>query len=324
MTPTHRIDDKIRNIFSTDYRNLRLRNTNIRSFFSRDRVIFILCVAVALVFWILNRLSSSVKKNFSVDIVYQLPGNKAFSEPPTQNANVTISGSGWDILTHRLDKLYISINEDSLQTFSLRGLAAVQFGGDIQTIEPEVLSVTTENAVEKLLPVEQVSHISFAKGYDLSEKIQTDPEHVRVTGPKQIINNLVSVKTDTVFVKNLKDIFTYDITLSKNPLLRYNFEKVRVTMKAEQFTEKSLFIPIVLKNAPEKIKIFPNKIRLDCTVTLNHYSKVTAEDFIIEVDMRNATPNSKNNTLPLMLVKQPDWARGVKFSPKSVEFYLEK
>ncbi len=324
MKPTHSIRDRIRNNFQTDFRNLQVRNTNIRSFFSRDRVIFLLCVSVAFVFWILNRLSSPAKKNISVGIVYQLPDNKAFSEPPPQYANTTISGSGWDMLTHRLDKLYVRINEDSVQTFSLRGLAAVQFGGDIQTMEPEVLSVTTENAVEKFLPIEQVSRIALAKGYDLSEKIQIEPERVRVTGPRQLVNNLVSVKTDTVSIKNLKDVFTYDIALSKNPLLRYNFEKVRVTLKAEQFTEKSLFIPIVIKNALEKIKIFPNKIRLDCTVTLSHYTKVTAEDFIIEVDMRNITPNSKNNTLPLMLVKQPDWARGVKFSPKSVEFYLEK
>ncbi len=296
----------------------------IRQFFSRDRVVFILCVLVAFVFWILNRLQTSVKKNISVALVYNMPSSRAFSETPIQYANTTISGTGWDMLTHRLDKLYVSINEDSLQTFSLRGLAAAQLGGDVQTIEPEILSITTENAFEKMLPIEPVSLIAFAKGYDLSQNIQLEPDRVRVTGPRQVVSNLISIKTDTIFVKNLKDVFAYNVTLAKNPVLRYNFENVHVTLKAEQFTEKSLFVPIIIKNAPEKLKIFPNKIRLDCTVTLSHYSKVTADDFIIEVDMHNITLNSKNNTLPLTLIKQPDWARGVKFSPKSVEFYLEK
>ena len=303
---------------------IHIRNLRLRQFFSRDRVVFMLCVLVAFVFWLLNRLQTSVKKNISVALVYNVPTNKAFSESPPQYANTTISGTGWDMLTHRLDKIYVSINEDSLQTFSLRGLAATQLGGDIQTIEPEILSVTTENAVEKVVSIEPVSHIAFAKGYDLSQNIQLDPERVRVFGPRQIVNNLVSIKTDTIFVKNLKDVFAYDVSLTKNPMLRYNFQEVHVTLKAEQFTEKSLFVPIVIKNAPEKLKIFPNKIRLDCTLTLSHYSKVNADDFIIEVDMHNITPNSKNNTLPLTLVKQPDWARGVKFSPKSVEFYFEK
>ncbi len=303
---------------------INIRNLRLRQFFSRDRVVFMLCVLVAFVFWLLNRLQTSVKKNISVALVYNVPNNKAFSESPPQYANTTISGTGWDMLTHRLDKLYVSINEDSLQTFSLRGLAAAQLGGDIQTIEPEILSVTTENAVEKVVPIEPVSHITFAKGYDLSQNIQLDPERVRVFGPRQIINNLGSIKTDTIFVKNLKDVFAYDVSLTKNPMLRYNFQEVHVTLKAEQFTEKSLFVPIVIKNAPEKLKIFPNKIRLDCKLTLSHYSKVNADDFIIEVDMHNITPNTKNNTLPLTLVKQPDWARGVKFSPKSVEFYFEK
>ena len=104
--------------------------------------------------------------------------------------------------------------------------------------------------------------------------------------------------------------------------MQYNISEAEANIQAEQFTEKSMFIPIVVKNAPQKLKIFPNKIKLDCTVALSRYAELNANNFVVEVDLRFSS--GKGNTLPIILSKQSPFARNIKFSPKSAEFYIEK
>ena len=132
------------------------------------------------------------------------------------------------------------------------------------------------------------------------------------------------IQTDTLRFDKLKDSVAITIKLRENPLLKLNPTKIKAKIKTEQFTEKLLFIPIVVKNAPENLRIFPNKIKLECTVALSQYPFVDADKFIAEVDLKNIDFKTKNNTVAILLTLQPTKIRNIKFSPKSVEFYFEK
>ena len=85
-----------------------------------------------------------------------------------------------------------------------------------------------------------------------------------------------------------------------------------------------MFIPIIVKNAPQQLKIFPNKIKLDCTVALSRYAQLSSANFVAEVDLKGAALNSMNNTVTIVLSQFPNFVRNVKFTPKSAEFYFEK
>jgi hypothetical protein len=295
-----------------------------RQFLTQERAVLMACIGIALCFWVLKRLSTSFNKTIPVKLEYVIPTGKAMSVVPLFEAQVTWQGTGWDLLTGHEQKVTINIGNDSIQNFSLRNLMVQQFGNEVIGVSPELMTVYLEDAQTASIPIVAVAKVNFVKGYDLADSIELTPSVIAVEGPRSAIEKLLYIQTDTLRFEKLKDSAVTKIKLHSNPLFKFSTNEIQAKIKAEQFTEKTLFIPIAVKNAPQSLRIFPNKIKLDCTLALSYYALLDAEKFVAEVDLRNIDFKTKNNTVAISLNLYPKWVRNVKFSPKSVEFYFEK
>ena len=282
------------------------------------------CIGIALCFWFLNKLSTSFRKTIPVYIEYTLPLGKTFSTAPPNFLMVTLQGTGWDMLVERKERIFLNLNQDSVQVFSMRSIVTQHLGAEVVGINMEQLTLEIEEAVSKTMPVQANIALTFEKGFDLSENIILNPSVVTVTGPKTVIDNILAIKTDTLKFQKIKGTVSKNIRLLPHSILKYDVQEVVATLKTEQFTEKSMFIPIVVKNASQRLKFFPNKIKLDCTVALSRYAQLNPTYFEAIVDLKSDAFNPKNNTGAIVLTKLPDFVRNVKFTPKSAEFYFEK
>jgi YbbR domain-containing protein len=297
----------------------------IRRFWTKDRAVLMTCIGIALCFWLLNKLSMSFVKNIQITIFYNLPEGKTLNSIPPQYAFVTVRGTGWDILSeHSNNVIRLDLTADSLQMFSLRNAFVQNNFSEILTINPDIISLGIEEAVSKKVKIEPILNLHFDEGFDLAESIELKPAEVTITGPGNFIEKIKAIRTDTLNFLNLKEKVIKKVRLLPHPILKYNIEETEATIIAEQFTEKSLFIPIIVKNAPEQLTVFPNKIKLDCTVALSRYAQLSASNFIAEVDLKGLSLNSANNTVPVILSHLPTYVRNVKFTPKSVEYYIQK
>lgn len=303
---------------------MREKTPNIRQFLTHERVVLMACIGIALFFWVLNRLSNSFKKTIPIKLEYVIPSGRSLSVVPPQYAQVMWQGTGWDMLAGYEQRIFIQVGNDSIQRISLKDLMAQQFGNDILSVSPELITIFSEESKTASVRVQAIAKISFVKGYDLADSIELTPSVIEVEGPRTAIDRLISIQTDTLRFEKLKDSVITKIKLRQNPLFKLKTTEITAKIKTEQFTEKLLFIPIVVKNAPQSLRIFPNKIKLDCTVALSQYDLLEADKFVVEVDLKNIDFKTKNNTIAILLTQQPDWVRNIKFSPKSVEFYFEK
>ncbi len=299
-------------------------DNGFRQFLTRERAVLMVCIGIALCFWVLNRLSTKFRKTTPVRLEYFTPNGKALRTTPPQYANVSWQGTGWDLLTGSEPRIALTVETDSIQTFYLRTIAAQQLGNDVFSVSPEQITVEIEDIATKNVPVEAVAALSFWKGFDLADDIQLTPAVISVEGAKSVLENLNSLKTDTLHFQKLKDTIVTTVKLIPIPILKFSKIEVSAQLAVEQFTEKSLFVPLTIRNAPQRLQIFPNKIKLDCTVALSRYASLSGENFTAVVDLKNVDVKSKNNTVPIVLLKQPSFVRNVKFSPQSVEFYFEK
>jgi YbbR domain-containing protein len=295
-----------------------------RQFLTRERAVLMVCIGIALCFWVLNRLSTKFRKTTAVHLEYFTPTGKALRFTPPQYANVSWQGTGWDLLTGSEPRIALTVEDDSIQTFYLRTIAAQQLGNDVFSVSPEQITVEIEDITTKNVPVEAVTALTFGKGFDLSDDILLTPSVITVEGAKSVLDNLISLKTDTLRFQKLKDTVETKIKLAPIPILKFGKNEVSARLAIEQFTEKSLFVPLTIRNAPQRLQIFPNKIKLDCTVALSRYAALSGDNFMAVVDLKNVEAKSKNNTVPIVLFQQPSFVRNVKFSPQSVEFYFEK
>ena len=303
---------------------MTLKLPNFRQFLTHERAMLMVCIGIALCFWVLKRLSTPFKKTIPVKLEYVVPTGKALSAVPPQYAQVTWQGTGWDLLTGHEQRVFVKIGTDSVQTISLRNLMVQQFGNDVIGVSPEAMTIALEEAQTVSVPIQAIAKVTFLKGYDFADSIELTPSVIGVEGPRSAIERLRFIQTDTLYFDKLKDSATTKIKLNENPLFKFNTTEIRAKIRAEQFTEKSLFVPIVVKNAPQSLRIFPNKIKLDCSLALSRYALLDAEKFVAEVDLKNIDFKTKNNTVAITLNLYPIWVKNIKFSPKSVEFYFEK
>jgi YbbR-like protein len=303
---------------------------DIRLFFKSDRAVLMLCIGIALVFWILNKMSHSARTYKSVTIEYRLPRGKTFTAIPISNLTATIIGSGWDLLGKGKVNIALDMTNDSFQTIGsgrLRQAIARQYNisEDMIHLNVDLIPVYLEDEALKEVPVAPLTHLKFVKGYRLLGEILLQPAKVILKGPKNVLEMISVVYTDTIRGENLKKNVEQTIPIQiPSRVVKCLDATVKARLSIEEFTEKAMFLPLVVKNAPATYKIFPNKIKLSCTVGLSQYNNINPNLFEAEVDLDGVSTESKNNTISVALVKQPAGVQNVQFMPKSVEFYFEK
>ena len=80
-----------------------------------DRSILLICIGIALVFWLLVKLSQTYRAEQEVNLHFVLPENKTFAVVPPQDIKVQLEGKGWDLLfenfSNREVPLYYDLRE---------------------------------------------------------------------------------------------------------------------------------------------------------------------------------------------------------------------
>jgi YbbR-like protein len=303
---------------------------DFRVFFKSDRAVLMLCIGIALVFWILNKMSHSSRTYVTVNIEYRLPKSKTFTAIPIAQLIATVIGSGWDLLGKTKVPILLDMNSDSFQIVGsgrLRQAISRQCNISEEMIHLNVdqIPVYLEDEAFKEVPVTALTQLKFVKGYRLSGQISVQPAKVTLKGPKNVLEMISVVYTDTIRGENLKKNMEQNVALQIPSKVVKSFDAtVKARLNIEEFTEKAMFLPLSVKNAPATYKIFPNKIKLSCTVSLSQYNSVHPNLFEAEVDLGSVSTESKNNTISVVLVKQPAGVQNIQFMPKSVEFYFEK
>ena len=150
------------------------------------------------------------------------------------------------------------------------------------------------------------------------------PDSVLISGPETSVGNINEWPTKLIELdqldKDQKIPLPLEEPLSKSITIEPPVTQLEV--QVEQLTEKNFFVPVIVKNGSDSIKIFPENIKISCIVGLSLYDQIGPEDFVLEVDMSGISPKEENNTLPVLMSQQPEEVKGVHLSYQSVEFFF--
>lgn len=305
----------------------------IRTFFKTDRGLLLISMGISLLFWFLVKLSRTYKAQRVVEITYSLPAEKSFISIPPSKTTVTFSGRGWDLMYDYFGYRNRTINFDL--TDDLTGITNGQLAAKISeslstsiTVDPigDYISIKLGDSNTKKIPILLESDITFAANRQLQSSIVLRPDSITISGPETLLETYEFWPTARLTLNDLATSYKQPLPLAKNdkPQIQLSSEIIQVHIPVEQFTEKSLFLPVVVKNAPDSLKVFPNKVKTSFVVGLSRYDSITEKDFQLQVDLNGIPINQANNTAPLLLYKQPNVVKNVQFSPKSVKFLFVK
>ncbi|MFM9949028.1 MAG: hypothetical protein ACKV1O_13895 [Saprospiraceae bacterium] len=300
----------------------------------KDRAILMICIGIALFFWLLVKLSQNYRMTKAVYISIHTPVNKALSTPPPGNVAVQLQGTGWQLLGEHFSGKQIRISYDAEATDQVV-ISSGQLRQDIQKklsatlriidINLDHVVIELEDEVYKKIPVALLSDIDFAPEYQLKEAIHVQPDSILISGPTTLIGSIQAWPTDSLILSDLKHSTRLELALQQPPKgILIEIPVVKAFIEVEAYTAKSLFIPLSIINAPDSVRVFPDKIKLECTVGLSLYNEVDAADFVLEVDIGGVRLKEGKTTVPIVLKRSPDFVRNIHFTPQAAEFFIFK
>ena len=317
--------------------NLKNNVDRIRLQMGEDRLIFLTCVLIASLFWLLVKLSENYSVEKEIFLGFNYPGNQAMVVSPPDKINVKVEGTGWDLMYDYFlrpsAKVRFALEEDgaiSLTETRLRSdINGMLINRDLRLTDFsfDAIDLRLEDKVEKMVPIELNKKITFdpLSGYKLKGDIIKNPSVVTISGPISLIAKHNSWPTDLIVESDLKATKERIVSLTKPPSeIQLSESSVKIVIPIEEYTEHSLFIPVQLKNAPDSIKILPRHIKLTCVVGLSQYQEIKEEDFLLEADFTGITMDNQRNTVRVNLREYPPFVKNVYYSPKSVVFFVIK
>lgn len=295
----------------------------------------LLCAVGAWLFMALNRKYAYTAK--TVLIYKDFPQNKAFKALQPDTVDLQVEGTGWQLLFARLrvNPQSVAVNLEKLNSrnfvvFSeqLRSInSQLETSQKVISVKPDTLYFDFSRRTSKRVPIKLRSDFSFVKQFGISNDIQLKPSYVNISGPQEELIKIKEWYTDTLVLKNLQQNANSRVALQANNIVNVSVypRSVSVKVPVDEFTEKTVEVPIVLVNNKDfyDVKLYPKKVNVTFMVALSRYQEVD-EDFIVATVDFNEWKTLKHETLTVKLTRFPEYCKLVKIVPEKINFIIEK
>lgn len=301
--------------------------------------VYFICVAFAILLWLLTMLGKSYSTEISVPVEFtNLPQNKIVSSVLPTAIKVGVSGRGFNLIKLQVDfaKNDITFNIDELlhggrsnrvhiSQQDLRERISMQLTPSLSvtTINPESIDFTLEEIASKEVPVKLDCNISFNKLYTQKGDIKIEPKSVTIKGAHESIDSIEYITTEPLIKKELNSSIQQEINLVPTHNVAYSTDKVKVEIDAEQTTEAERNAIINVINLPSNVRmaLFPESAKLTYKVGLSRYEESLKDNIHIVVDY-NDTKDGRS-FLNIKATETPSYIENLTITPQRVEYIIE-
>ncbi|TDQ27942.1 YbbR-like domain-containing protein [Tenacibaculum caenipelagi] len=291
-------------------------------------------LTTSIFFWLLINLSKEYNAEVEYDIEYtKLSLQKTLISTPVKKITLILKSSGYNLfasgLTHKPIQLNLNEatkkkgNEYFFLSKNLLPKIQNQLKSGIQLLEIKQDSIPLKIGVlsSKKISLKADLNVTFQLGYDFSKPITITPDSIIVSGDETYLNNLHSLNLEKVVLENLSENknVTTPIIFPEDVQLKANHKSVNIQISVDKFTEGEIEVPVVVKNAPKGINIFPKKVKIIYKVGLKNFNDITPDLFKVECDYTQSKDNGINYLTP-KLKSVPDLVTLIRIVPDKIDF----
>lgn len=305
--------------------------------FRGDFPVFLLFLAITFFFWWSQTMSQDYDSVLRIPLqITDVPDNIRMVSSPAVHLDVALNGKGTALRKseRRVGRHILHVSNGSFSmsqghaafyTQQLRDSIAALLPAsvNIRSISPDSLVYRYVMQRSVMLPV-QFDGVTESQDQFFVERIEFSPDSVKAqvmltdTTNYCIVADIgnITVSSDTTIVT---------VPLKPVPGVVLGNDRVQMTLISQQYTEKSLEIPVTGVNFPDDItlKSFPSKAVLTVWVKMSEYDRVTPGDFQVVVDY-NDISGSDVSKAPLRIFSQPANVRNVRLQTRAVDFLMER
>jgi YbbR domain-containing protein len=299
---------------------------------------FITCLVFAIFAWLFTTLSNPYKFTIKQVLTFRnAPQRRAFHPLQSDTVNAIVQGTGWQMLFSKFneDKKVVSVDLHTLDSKNYVVLSTqlkqINANKDVEheiiAINPDTLFFDFSNRTIKKVPIELVTAINYQKQFAQSDNIVIMPKYVTISGPAEVLNKITSWKTDSIKLNEANEDFNSRINLRgvKEGNLNIVPKSVIVSIPIDEYTEKTIEVPVKLINNHNyyDVKVFPQKVKVTLTTSLNNYPDLNEDDFEAVADLELWRHNGYS-VLPVKVTRLPSYSKVVKIEPQNVDFIIKK
>ena len=328
--------DRINNSF----KSARMK---INAFLRRQRwkeaLIFFSFVLLAFGFWLLQSLQQEYEIEISIPVRYKnIPPDVSFTETPPQEVVARVKDKGSVLLNYSFGRSFAPIEANMKNQTEKSGslsIAKKTIQSDIQKqllattsltgFEPQHIDASYSKRIKKEIPVIFDGAIQTNPGFHISGNITITPANISVYASDVVLDTLNQAKTVFTEIKKGNKTITKTIQLQKVDEATYDPTSVTVTIPIEEFTVKTLEIPVLCTDLPPHytLRTFPAIAKVTCSIPLSRFKDLSENAFEIKFSFKDLEQNALG-TLPIHLTKKPDWVNSATLVPDKIEFILEQ
>ena len=316
--------------------SLRKIGHSLLKLFRGDFLVYLLFLGITFFFWWSQTMSQDSQTVLKVPLaVTGVPDDVRIVSAPVEQLIVSLSGKGTDLSRsgRRLGKHVIHVSHDafshrlghaSMPTQRLRDSIAMLLPPSvvIRQIEPDSLVYQYAGQRTMMLPVEFAGDVESQDQFFL-ERIAFSPDSISVrvlasdTADHHVIADVQSVTLSA-------DTLISTVPVRPVPGALIGADRVQMTVVAQQYTEKSLDVPVTGINFPHNItlKSFPSKVTVSVWVKMSEYDRMNAHDFKVVVDY-NEIAGRNSSKAALRILTQPANVRNVRLQTRVVDYLME-
>ncbi len=305
----------------------------------KEALIFFFFVLLALGFWLLQSLQQEYEIDINIPVKYKnVPPDISFTETPPEAITVKVKDKGSVLLNYSFGRSFapieanmkdqpektgkLVINRKSIESDIKKQLIATT---SLVSFEPQQIEVAYSKRIKKDIPVVFNGTIQINAGFKISGDITITPHNISVYASDVVLDTLKEVKTVFTEIKKGNKTITRNVQLQKIDGTTFDPASVSVTVPIEEYTEKTLEIPVICTDLPPHytLRTFPSVVKVSCSVPLSRFKNVSADDFEIRISFADLEQNV-SGTLPLKLNKKPAGVDIATIAPDRIEFILEQ
>jgi YbbR domain-containing protein len=315
-----------------------------KSIFSRrNLLVFVVCLAISTLFWLLLAFNGFYSTSITVPVEYiNMPEQRMMIEKLPQEVEITISGSGYQLISYWLrpdngsvlldgrnigTKPALKANNAFLTTFNGIDFFNRQHG-DVKAlnIQPDTIFFSFFNRGFRKVPIVLDAVLSFKKQYFLTDSIRLFPDSVMISGPSERMDSVFQIFTERLKLSDISTSGNFTLNILKpDSLLSYEPSLVDIKMEVDQYTEAVFAIPVRVEHliSTDSLDVFPEQVELTCLIALKDFNKVSASSFIIAADAFDLR-DSKSNSMKLYVREAPSFVKNIRLKPETVDFIIRQ
>ena len=324
---------------------LLLRHLPRRAHQWKQLGLFTIALLIAFCLWYINELSREYTATLSCLVeVEDPPEGVLFNTASSLPVQLTLRDKGYVLqklrLSFALAPIRISARRAMQRYLHLRDTLdsvwrlppqqlqtviqeALPTTSAVVSLHSDTLVCTFSPMLRQKVAVRPNLRISLARQYMATGPCVVEPDSVTISGPAAKVRATTAVFTEELRFENLMADAEGNVDLAAIPLLDFSSTEVSIRLPVEEYTQWECTVPVRVEGLPDSVRalLMPRQVRITCDVPLSRYRDTKPLLFHPKVQVPGCVSPS---TLLITLDSVPEWVHNVDFTPKYLQYLIEK